>query len=196
MALSRRDFFRSALTSGLRDAAQAAQQARARERTDFLYPPGAPSEPEFLAACTRCDACLMACPHEAIRRAGHEFGAQREGAPVIAPTQQPCWMCKDLPCISACTPGALRPLADPREARMGVIAIDHARCFAAQGSICDVCAERCPVRPKAVRVAFGEAPQLDTELCTGCAVCAWLCPAQAIDVQRATTDTIRRTTSR
>ena len=43
-------------------------------------------------------------------------------------------------------------------------------------------AERCPVRPKAIRVSMGAAPALDLALCTGCAVCAWLCPAKAIEV--------------
>lgn len=65
---------------------------------------------------------------------------------------------------------------------MGSIRVREEACYAAQGSICDVCAERCPVRPKAIRVSMGAAPVLDLELCTGCAVCAWLCPAKAIEV--------------
>jgi len=140
------------------------------------------SAARFLSACTRCDACLIACPRESIRRAGHELGEANEGTPVILPDAQPCWLCKDLPCITACEPGALKPLEAPRDARMGLVRIREEACFSAAGNPCEVCAERCPVRPKAVRVPFASAPELDPDLCTGCAVCAWLCPAQAIEV--------------
>lgn len=189
MELSRRELF----SFGWRDGVGRALRATAAlvpapapparpPRPVFLRPPGALPEPEFLAACTRCDACLIACPRESIRRAGHELGAEHEGTPVILPNEQPCWLCKDMPCIRACAPGALAPLAAPRAARLGTVAIRAEACYAAQGNLCDVCAERCPVRPKAIRVAPGAAPELALELCTGCAVCAWLCPAKAIDV--------------
>jgi ferredoxin-type protein NapG len=148
----------------------------------FLRPPGALEEDAFLAACTRCDACLVACPRESIRRAGHELGEANEGTPVILPLEQPCWLCRDLPCVAACEPGALAPLAAPEAARLGGVRVRADACYSAQGSLCDVCAERCPVRPKAMRVAMGAEPELDADLCTGCAVCAWLCPARAIDV--------------
>lgn len=195
MQLSRRDLFTLGLRDGLRGAARAAAgilpvrapEVRAPAPAPpplFLRPPGALPEAEFRAACTRCDACLIACPRESIRRAGHELGDAHEGTPVILPAEQPCWLCKDMPCITACEPGALRPLAAPRDARLGAIRIRAQACYAAQGNLCDVCAERCPVRPKAIRVSMGAPPELDVALCTGCAVCAWLCPAGAIDVER------------
>jgi len=182
MNLSRRELFLHGWRGALREAGPGAPCSGPPPRV-FLRPPGALPEPGFLAACTRCDACLIACPRESIRRAGRELGEEVEGTPVILPDEQPCWLCGDLPCISACEPGALAPLAAPREARMGSVAVRAEACYAAQGSLCDVCAERCPVRPKAIRVSMGEAPELDAALCTGCAVCAWLCPARAIDVQ-------------
>jgi MauM/NapG family ferredoxin protein len=166
----------------LRLAWHAERPAPPPPRPSYLRPPGALPEPEFRAACTRCDACLIACPRESIRRAGPELGPEHEGTPVVLPAEQPCWLCADLPCIRACEPGALLPLGAPREARLGRVRIREQVCFSAQGNPCDVCAERCPVRPKAVRVSTGSAPELDTELCTGCAVCAWLCPAGAIEV--------------
>lgn len=188
MDLSRRDLFLFGWRDGLRRALQAtsalapAPAPPERAVPPFLRPPGALPEPEFLAACTRCDACLIACPRESIRRAGHELGAANEGTPVILPSEQPCWLCRDMPCIPACEPGALAPLAAPRDARLGSVRVRAEACYSAQGNPCEVCAERCPVRPQAIRVAPGSAPELDLELCTGCAVCAWLCPAQAIEV--------------
>jgi len=179
--LSRRELFLCGWRR-VRDATVPEPATAEPPTASFLRPPGALPESAFQVACTRCDACLIACPRESIRHAGHELGAEREGTPVLLPSQQPCWMCADLPCIVACETGALAALASPRDARMGRVRVRAADCYAAQGNLCDVCAERCPIRPKAIAVSMGEAPEVDPELCTGCAVCAWLCPARAIDV--------------
>ena len=193
MSTTRRDFFRF----GISHAAQALEHsARAlwraipgaehrppeRPRVTWLRPPGALPERDFLATCTRCNDCVAACPQWAVRKAGRELGWGIVGTPILLPAEQPCWMCTDMPCIPACETGALLPLEHPSDARMGTIAIRMDECYAAQGSICETCAERCPTRPKAIRVAFGQAPEIDAALCTGCGVCAWLCPANAIDV--------------
>lgn len=192
--ISRRDLFRRGFAeafSGLSRAASGVGRAvlpppggDAPElpRQRFLRPPGALPEERFLAACTRCDDCLRACPRESIRRAGFELGPALEGTPVILPEEQPCWLCRDLPCIPACSTGALAPLEAPADARLGTIRVDESRCYSAAGNPCEVCEERCPVRPKPVRVSRGEGPEVDLERCTGCAVCAWLCPAGAIAV--------------
>jgi ferredoxin len=123
MALSRRQFFRFGLAEALSDAARAMRGVpkKAKPRNTpaagvpppprpetptpilrVLRPPGALPEEEFLEACTRCDACLEACPRESIRRAGAESGEAIEGTPTIVPELQPCWLCLDLPCIAAC----------------------------------------------------------------------------------------------
>ena len=121
MALSRRQFFRFGLAEALSDAARAMRGEPRRAgpgkapaasvppppRTAtpvlrVLRPPGALHEEAFLEACTRCDACLEACPRGSIRRAGAETGEVVEGTPTIVPELQPCWLCSDLPCIAAC----------------------------------------------------------------------------------------------
>ncbi|MEW6072630.1 MAG: 4Fe-4S binding protein [Planctomycetota bacterium] len=71
-----------------------------------------------------------------------------------------------------------------RAARPGPAAplwIEEERCFSAAGhGRCDVCVERCPVRPKPIAVRFGSAPRVDPARCTGCGICAGFCPAQAL----------------
>ena len=79
----------------------------------FLRPPGALPEPEFLAACTRCDDCVAACPHMAIRKAGGEFGEALRGTPIILPRLAACRLCRHWKCIDACLPQALRRVAPP-----------------------------------------------------------------------------------
>lgn len=144
-----------------------------------LRPPGAVPEADFLARCTRCDACISACPHWVIRKAGPELGTRLAGTPVIVPLDNPCLMCADFPCAAACESGALeRPTG---RARIGLAVIDRERCFSARGQPCDYCSVHCPVRPRAIeRVERGTAPFVDPGRCTGCGACAQLCPARAI----------------
>ncbi len=149
----------------------------------FLRPPGALPEARFREACTSCDACITACPRDAVRRAGWEHGPEVEGTPVILVDKAPCWLCPDLPCIDVCEPRALEPLASPADARMGTLVIRDGVCFSERGSPCEVCVERCPVRPRPISVSVGEAPEVDVDACTGCGVCAYLCPADALDVE-------------
>lgn len=134
-------------------------------------PPGAIDELSFLAGCTRCDECASACPVSAVRRAPARF-REAAGTPMIDPHASACVMCEDTPCISACKPGVLR-IDQPR--KMGVAYIQTMACLAHSDSFCTVCSERCPV-PGAVDVVAGK-PRIREDLCTGCGVCASVCPA-------------------
>ena len=136
-----------------------------------LRPPRALPEEDFLQACTRCGACGEACPHDAIEVAGPRFrGAQ--GTPMINPRRQPCLMCSDTPCVSACEPGALLYSLG---LKMGTAQIQRHDCLAHQGSFCTTCSERCPV-PGAIKVRDGK-PEIRQAGCTGCGVCQHVCPA-------------------
>jgi MauM/NapG family ferredoxin protein len=158
----------------------AADRKAAQPPRGWLRPPGALPEPEFLAACTRCTDCIEACPYTAIRRLGPEFG-DVAGTPAIIPLDSPCYLCPDMPCIPACKPLALRPTAK-RDVTMGLAVLDRTACYVAQGQPCDYCVERCPLKHEAI--AFGDdgVPVIDEQRCTGCGVCAYLCPPDAIAV--------------
>ncbi len=134
-------------------------------------PPGAVDEVSFLSGCTRCNECISACPVGAIVHAPDRF-REAAGTPMIDLSASACVMCEDTPCITACTPGVLR--ADqPR--KMGVAYIQNMACLAYTGSFCSVCSERCPV-PGAIEVVAGK-PRIREDACTGCGVCAGVCPA-------------------
>ncbi|MGM0558993.1 MAG: 4Fe-4S dicluster domain-containing protein, partial [Myxococcota bacterium] len=114
---------------------------RRRGQIPVLRPPGAVAEHQFLELCTRCDACLDACPHGSITLAPHRF-KDAAGTPMIDAFDAPCHMCEDMPCISACDTGALDPNL-PR--KIGIAHLQTYNCLAHNSTICTVCEERCPV---------------------------------------------------
>lgn len=140
----------------------------------LLRPPGALPEPAFLAACTRCADCVRACPHQAIVLAPDRMRAAA-GSPMIDPVQQPCLMCVDTPCITSCTPHALRRDPETPVPAIGTARISTVDCLAHQGTTCSSCIERCPVEG-AIQLTGGR-PQVSAERCTGCGICHHVCPA-------------------
>lgn len=147
------------------------ESTRFRRSFPIHRPPGAIDEELFLEQCTRCDACIHACPHDAIIHAPPRF-RRAAGTPMIDPMRQPCWMCEDTPCIAACEPRVLR---DDMPLRMAVARVSPITCLAHQHSFCTVCSEQCPV-PGAIEVTQGK-PRIIEEVCTGCGVCQHVCPA-------------------
>jgi ferredoxin-type protein NapG len=152
---------------------QPSRQPSARYERSFpvMRPPGAVAEDEFLAGCTRCEACIKACPHQAIVHAPERF-RRAAGTPLIDPVNQPCWMCADYPCIASCEPQVLRS-ALPKT--MATARIEQFNCLAWQGSFCTVCSEQCPVTD-AIALETGK-PRIVENVCTGCGVCQHVCPA-------------------
>lgn len=137
----------------------------------ILRPPGAVNEESFLENCTRCDACIEACPHDAIVHAPVRF-RQAAGTPMINALTSPCRMCNDFPCIAACEPKVLR--MDLPKA-IGTARIDMQTCLAYQNSFCTVCSEQCPVQG-AIELTNGK-PRIVEQKCTGCGICQHVCPA-------------------
>lgn len=170
----------SALRSELTDRFVPPRDTPAPARR-WLRPPGALPEAQFLTACTHCTACQDACPHHSIRRLGPEFGGAAD-TPAIIPGESPCYLCEEMPCIAACEPRALLPLSR-REVAMGLAVIDMANCYVAQGQPCDYCVTRCPLRGEAIRFDERGTPRVQENGCTGCGVCAYLCPARAIAIR-------------
>jgi ferredoxin-type protein NapG len=148
-----------------------AAAARFQKAFPVLRPPGAIDEEAFLAGCTRCNACIEACPHQAIVHAPPRY-RRAAGTPTIDPIRQPCWMCHDFPCIPVCEPRVLR-LELPKT--IGKARIDTLNCLPFQGSVCSSCVEACPV-PGAMQLN-GNKPKIVEEICTGCGVCQFVCPA-------------------
>ncbi|TWU48660.1 quinol dehydrogenase periplasmic component [Rubripirellula tenax] len=134
-------------------------------------PPGAVSETQFMAGCTRCGDCMVACPYDAIVKAPARLGSVA-GTPVIEADSSACMMCVDFPCIASCEPGVLVASSPPI---MGTARVTEHLCLAHHHTTCTVCSERCPVGD-AIAVTDGK-PTINESTCTGCGVCRYVCPA-------------------
>ena len=140
-------------------------------------PPGATVR--FLELCTKCNDCVTACPAWAIRVAAD--GEQEAGYPQTEPNNTACAVCEDpLPCVVACETGALA--ATPRKSiRLGLARLDADLCVVPQGQACDFCVVYCPVPEDAIRMTEG-GPMIIPAGCTGCGMCAVMCPANALAI--------------
>ncbi len=189
-AVSRKQFFRLGLAALADKIAQLSPLAMLKDACPdssakpVLRPPGAIAETAFLQKCTRCEACVKACPHWAIGMAREEYG-DAMGTPIIDPRQSPCYWCRDFPCIEACKEGAL--IFDESTLPMGRARIIRDSCLAWQGHRCQSCVTNCPIGRRAIGWNFRGQPEINSQNCTGCGVCLYVCPAEppAIDIQPA-----------
>lgn len=180
--VSRRNLFRSSIHYLAKPAMESIQEKienvntaldKVTRRVPLLRPPGAISERHFLKACTHCDACIHACPKDAIRKAPKSMGYLIMGTPYIDPVKTPCVMCDGLPCISACKDEALLPVASPADVRMGYAILDKEKCQAYGDTFCQQCVIDCPI-PGAITQKDMK-PVIHKNVCTGCGVCVRSC---------------------
>lgn len=139
-----------------------------------IRPPGALPEAAFVAACTRCGACVSACPATAITRLP-EMSGLATGTPVLRPNEMACVMCADMPCAAACPTEALSvPEGGWLDVRMGVAVVDVERCLPYRDVTCGVCARVCPVGAQALSLDVAGRPTVGAA-CTGCGACVTAC---------------------
>jgi len=200
-AHGRGDFFKSLgkLVAGF--VAEQVEDAVTSAGPSLLRPPGAQDELAFLTACTRCDLCMLACPQGSILTASPS-AVLAMGTPYISPRAMPCFLCEDLPCITACRDGALawplrtikgEAVEGPRAVHMGVAVVDPGRCVTfpreeEPALACQTCFDRCPYPEEAIRMVLppeGEVPRPEVvaEACTGCGLCVFGCATSVTSIQ-------------
>lgn len=172
---ARRRLLRGLLKQGVEQAGRAVERAVVERLPARRRPPGAVGEPLFLAACTRCNACVEACPENAIHTLAGRVGLGA-GTPVMVPDARACRWCAGFPCVTACAPKALRVELVPTS-RLGTVTVDVARCLPYRGPECGACAGLCPTEAPALTLRLGR-PRIDAALCVGCGLCIPACPVR------------------
>jgi len=170
-----------------------------------LRPPGALPEEDFLKACIKCGLCAEACVNRDSNK--NQDGSSRPstlqmakggdhrmiGTPFFIPTEVPCYMCDDVPCVPVCPSGALdmpsllneKKELDINKATMGLAVVHKESCIAFWGIQCDACYRACPLLDEAITLEYQKnertgkhaflLPIVHDNICTGCGLCEQAC---------------------
>ena len=186
-AMKRRDLFKLGARKAVEITSRAAARKVAKEAENWIRPPFAAAELDFLLACTRCDKCIEACPHDVLFNLPARWGIKAAGTPAMDLRVRGCHLCEDWPCVAACEPQALKlpdgdEKAPPAPPKLAFVTIDTKTCLPYLGPECGACADSCPV-PGGLEW-HGTKPVINQDTCTGCALCREACIAdpEAIDV--------------
>ena len=169
--MDRRAFFRTGLNKASKVAVQEIDERVNARAAQWIRPPYALEEFDFLLACTRCDKCIEACPYQVIFSLSARLGAQVAGTPALDLLNKGCQVCNDWPCVKACEPKALK-LPEAKDAarhslpNIAVAEINTQTCLPYSGPECGACAHRCPV-PGAI-LWNDSKPMIDQDKCNGC----------------------------
>ncbi|MCA9261847.1 MAG: 4Fe-4S dicluster domain-containing protein [Planctomycetales bacterium] len=179
---SRRRFLLSgaAIVATSAPVGNAVRQAM-RAQPSRLRPPGAVVEHDFLAACIRCEQCIVACPVGCLKPVSWSDDWFQLGAPHIVARETPCNLCagrERMECIEVCPTAALQPVAAREEVRMGLARIDEQTCLPFLGVTCRACWHACPYPTDAIAFDARGRPLVLADGCVGCGLCEHACLAE------------------
>jgi len=111
--MDRRNFFKYSF-SKLTEAGVGALEHRAEQKArNWIRPPFAKHELDFLLECTRCNACMEACPSQVIFLLPVSRGPEVAATPALDLLNKGCQLCNNWPCVTACEAGALAFASEP-----------------------------------------------------------------------------------
>lgn len=200
--MNRRAFFNRGLKKATQTAVQYADNKATQKASQWIRPPYAINELDFLLACTRCSECISACEYGVIFPLPANYGSTAFKTPAMDLINKGCHLCTDWPCVAACEPAALKRLeaADAEKAdratlptdenteaieeettqvnnisppKMAMAKISVDSCLPYMGPECGACRSSCKVEG-----ALGwdlTKPVINHELCCGCGLCRQAC---------------------
>lgn len=139
-------------------------------------PPWSVAESDFIASCTRCDACIEACKEANILYRGSG------GYPEISFAQTGCTFCGD--CLQSCETGALLAAHPAPSLAWDLRAQIKPNCLSSNGIVCRACGDACDTRAIQFQLQTGgrATPAIDQTLCNGCGECFAVCPVHAVEI--------------
>ena len=196
--MDRRDFFKLGKKTISKAAFDVAKIRAEQKAKNWIRPPFAQSELDFLLSCTKCGDCIDACPHDVIFPLSLKAaGVTAVSTPAMDLLNKGCHLCEDWPCVTACKEPSLQlPNSESRlEGEAGVAddnnneveeegefipqlayaRIDENTCLPYSGPECGACKSACPL-PDALQWN-GTKPVINQDVCNGCGLCREVCIA-------------------
>lgn len=173
--MDRRDFFRQSFGKAAEVVVKGADKRVAEKAKHWIRPPFAIPELEFLLACTRCNACIEACPHDVIFPLAARLGVDVVNTPALDLLKKGCHLCEDWPCVNACEVNALVFTEDEsvKVNKFAIAEINEDLCLPFSGPECGACIHACLI--EGALQLIQEKPVINQDLCVGCALCRDAC---------------------
>jgi len=167
-----------------------------RRSSPEILPPGGGDSRRFAAACTRCYACVAACPAKIIQvKTGGEFAELFMPVVDLKAGEQHCLEDCNA-CTQVCPTGAIRQLTLDlkQQTQIARARVRRSACIAwDDNEVCMVCDEYCPYN--AIDAVYRPSdtyhdvplPIISPQRCRGCGYCRVACvsehPDKAIDIR-------------
>ncbi len=189
--LDRRAFFKHGLKQITETAVQYVDKKTTAKATQWIRPPYAINELEFILACNQCGDCIDACQYKVVFPLPANYGISVVKTPALDLNNKGCHLCTDMPCVTACDTGALKlpelpelseSTANDNEKintiafeKMATATIITEECLPFKGPECGACAASCTIEG-ALRWN-GIKPVINNDFCVGCGMCREVCIA-------------------
>ncbi len=157
---------------------------------DFIRPPGALPEIDFIDRCIKCGQCIKVCLTNGLQPALFEAGLDGLWTPRLISRMGCCEFECNL-CGRVCPTGAIEELVleDKKLVVIGMAYVISDRCIPfVTDKTCIVCEEHCPTSDKAIVLVKTQATHEDgssyesdrpfviQDRCIGCGICEFVCP--------------------
>ncbi len=148
-----------------------------------VLPPGAQRPDQYAGACSRCYACVQACP-SGILSVPSSLSNRSPGQLCQPEMIAQNGACEEFcnACSLVCPTGAIHALSvdEKRHRQIGIAYVKRSACLAwADKEYCMVCDEFCPYNAiETIESPDGiPQPKVNPDICRGCGYCEHVCPA-------------------